>query len=110
MTFGWLEGGAFLRIHSVPPTPVPTATQLVSRDDSSDTYTVLYYDSRGVSRVYLMTFSDGLWKMWRDAPGFDQRFSGTLSDDGRTIEASWEKSLDNATWEHDFDLVYTKGE
>ncbi|WUH99405.1 hypothetical protein OHR68_38905 [Spirillospora sp. NBC_00431] len=108
VTVGWLEGGAYLRIHSAAPPPVPTATQLVSRDDSSDVYTVLYYDSRGVSRVYQMTFGDGLWKIWRDAPGFDQRFSGTLSDDGRTIQARWEKSLDNETWEHDFDLIYTK--
>ncbi|MFI0369462.1 hypothetical protein ACH35V_16410 [Actinomadura sp. 1N219] len=108
VTCEWLEDGAFLRIHSESPPPFPTATQLVSRDDSSDVYTVLYYDSRGVSRVYQMTFDNGLWKMWRDAPSFDQRFSGTLSDDGRTIQAAWEKSLDNETWEHDFDIIYTK--
>lgn len=107
-TVEWLEGGAFLRIHSDPPDPAPTATQLVGRDDSSDDYTVLYYDSRGVSRIYQMTFDGVLWKIWRHAPGFDQRFSGTLSDDGRTVHAAWEKSLDNATWEHDFDLIYTK--
>ncbi|TMQ96678.1 hypothetical protein ETD83_21125 [Actinomadura soli] len=61
-----------------------------------------------MSRVYQMTFEGGLWKMWRDAPGFDQRFSGKFGDDGRTIQASWAKSLDNETWEHDFDLIYTK--
>ncbi|TDD34482.1 hypothetical protein E1287_16445 [Actinomadura sp. KC06] len=108
VTCEWLEDGGFLRIHSASPPPFPTATQLVGRDDSSDVYTVLYYDSRGVSRVYQMTFDNGLWKMWRDAPGFDQRFSGTLSADGRTIQAAWEKSLDNETWEHDFDIIYTK--
>ncbi|MGP4022990.1 hypothetical protein [Actinomadura sp. 3N407] len=104
----WLEGRAFVRIRSEPPDPAPNSTQFVSGDDSSDVYTVLYYDSRGVSRVYQMTFEGGVWKMWRNAPGFDQRFTGTLSDDGRTIRAAWEKSLDNATWEHDFDLIYTK--
>lgn len=108
VSIGWLEGRAFVRIQSEPPDPAPNATQLVSGDDSSEVFTVLYYDSRGVSRVYQMTFEGGVWKMWRDAPGFDQRFTGTLSDDGRTIRAAWEKSLDNATWEHDFDLIYTK--
>ncbi|MFA1546386.1 hypothetical protein [Actinomadura chokoriensis] len=107
-TFEWHDGGAFLRIRTEAPAPVPSSTQLISRDDSTDVYTVLYYDSRGVSRVYEMSFDGEVWQLWRNAPGFDQRFSGTLSDDGRTIHAAWEKSLDNATWEHDFDLIYTK--
>ena len=102
------EGGAFLRIRSEPPAPAPAAVQLVGPDDSSELYTVLYYDTRGVSRVYRMTFDGGVWKMWRDAPGFDQRFTGTVSADGRTIQAAWEKSFDNQTWEHDFDITYTK--
>ncbi|WP_339155903.1 hypothetical protein [Actinomadura luteofluorescens] len=108
VTIDRLEGGAFLRIRSQPPPPAPTATQLVGLDDSSGLYTVLYYDSRGVSRVYRMSFDGGVWKMWREAPGFDQRFTGTLSADGRGIQAAWEKSLDNEAWEHDFDIFYTK--
>jgi len=55
-----------------------------------------------------MTFSGSVWKMWRQAPGFWQRFSGTLSDDGSSITAMWEKSPDGSTWEHDFDLIYSK--
>ena len=107
-TFEWLEGGAYLRVHAVAPDPAPTATWIISRDDSSETYTALYYDSRGVSRVYQMSFSKGVWTLWREAPGFWQRFSGTLSDDGSSIRAMWEKSPDGSTWEHDFDLIYSK--
>jgi hypothetical protein len=59
---------------------------------------VFHYDSRGVSRVYQMTFDQRLWRMWRDAPGFHQRFSGTLADDGGSIRAAWEKSPDGSTW------------
>ena len=58
-----------------------------------------------MSRVYQMTLADGTW---RDAPGFGQRFSGTVSADGGSIRAAWEKSADGSNWEHDFDLVYTK--
>ena len=48
-TFEWLEDGAFLRFHTDAPDPAPAATLIISRDESSETYTVLHYDSRGVS-------------------------------------------------------------
>lgn len=106
--FEWLEGGAYLRFHSDAPDPAPSGTLIISRDDSSEIYTALHYDSRGVSRVYQMSFDEAGWKMWRQAPGFCQRFSGTLSDDGDSIRATWEKSPDGSSWEHDFDLIYTR--
>jgi hypothetical protein len=108
VSFEWLEGGAYVRFRTEAPDPAPSATMVIGRDDSGEEYTVLYYDSRGVSRVYQMTLADGTWRMWRDAPGFCQRFSGTLSADGCSIRAAWEKSADGSAWEHDFDLVYTK--
>jgi hypothetical protein len=55
-----------------------------------------------------MTFEDRLWRIWRDAVGFKQRFEGRLSLDGRVIEAHWEKSPDGKTWARDFDLTYVK--
>jgi len=107
-TFEWLEGGAYLRFHAETPDPAPDATLIISRDESGDIYTVLHYDSRGVSRVYQMTLDDRTWKIWRNVPGFFQRFVGTLSQDGRTIRAAWQKSSDGKSWEHDFDLIYTR--
>ena len=107
-TFEWLEGGAYLRFHAEAPDPAPDATLIISRDESGDVYTVLHYDSRGVSRVYQMTLDDRTWKIWRNAPGFFQRFVGTLSQNGRTIRAAWQKSADGKNLEHDFDLIYTR--
>ena len=46
--------------------------------------------------------------MWRDAPGFSQRFTGRVSDDGGTINGAWESSTDGVSWTHDFDLMYTR--
>ncbi len=105
----WLEDGAFLVIYmgNKPPS-TPDAIWLISRDDSTTRYTVLYYDTRKVSRVYEMSFSDGVWKMWRNSPDFSQRFEGKFSDDGNIITAQWEKSSDGSTWEHDFDATYAK--
>jgi hypothetical protein len=108
-SFEWLEGGAFLVEHSEPDSPdFPRSISLIGPDDAAGTYCMLYYDSRGVSRVYQMSLNESSWDMWRDFPGFLQRFKGTLSGDGRSIRGHWEKSSDGQHWEHDFDLTYTK--
>ncbi len=109
VSFEWVQDGAFLvmRMGDKPPLP-PDAIWLISRDESTPNYTVLSYDARSVSRVYKMSFSDGVWKMWRESPGFWQRYEGKLSKDSNTITAHWEKSPDGTKWEHDFDLTYTK--
>jgi hypothetical protein len=106
--FAWLEGGAYLQQGSSAPDPAPDSTWIIGCDDADDSCTALYHDQRGVSRVYRMTLRDGVWLVWRHAPGFSQRFTGTLSEDGRTIRGAWERSADGSTWEHDFDLIYTR--
>jgi len=60
-----------------------------------------------------MTLGDNVWRLWRDNADFSpldfrQRYTGTVSDDGRTITGSWEICHDGSTWEHDFGLSYTK--
>ena len=108
-SFAWLEGGAFLIQHSeISSSDFPTNTAVIGPDEEAGSYGMLYYDSRGVSRIYRMTFSGGIWTLWRDFPGFSQRFHGTFSEDGRIITAYWEKSSDGSNWDRDFDLTYTK--
>ena len=107
--FAWLEGGAFLIQHSeIDASEFPRSTAVMGPDEEAETYRMLYYDSRGVSRIYRMTFSSGIWTLWRDFPGFSQRFHGTFSEDGRAISAYWEKSTDGSNWERDFALTYSK--
>ena len=118
--FEWQEGGAFLVQHAdaepAPPdvptewvanSPLPVTT-IIGLDDSADAFCMLYADARQVFRVYQMSLTDGVWTIWRDAPGFFQRFTGTFSDDGNTITARWEGSPDGSTWKRDFDVTYTK--
>jgi len=108
-SFAWLEGGGFLIQHSeISASDFPRSIAVMGPDDAAETYRMLYYDSRGVSRIYRMTFSGGIWTIWRDFPGFSQRFHGTFSEAGKIITARWEKSSDGSKWEHDFDLTYTK--
>lgn len=108
-TFAWLEGGAFLAQHSeIAASDFPRSTAVIGADDEAGTYRMLYYDSRGVARIYRMTYSGGIWTLWRDFPGFSQRFHGTFGESGRVITAYWERSSDGSNWEHDFALTYTK--
>ncbi|MEU5947357.1 hypothetical protein ABZ793_17560 [Micromonospora sp. NPDC047465] len=118
--FSWVEGGSFLRQFSdaePPPASAPRAwrennplptTSLIGLDDAGGEFTMLYADARGVHRVYRMTFGDGVWRLTRDAPGFNQRFTGTLSPDGDTIDGQWETSENGVDWRLDFELTYRR--
>lgn len=107
--FEWVEEGAYLLLRMGDPNASSSgATWLIGRDESFPEYKVLYYDARHVSRIYEMSFSGTEWRMWRGAPGFWQRFEGKMSEDGNTILAHWDKSTDGTSWEHDFDVTYTR--
>ena len=69
---------------------------------------MLYADERGVARIYQMRMDEGVWRMWRDSPGFSQRMTGTFSADGNTIVWRGELSRDGSNWEQDLDVIYTR--
>jgi hypothetical protein len=113
--FEWVLGGQFLVERSeVPDVPeAPDGIAIVGVDRDGEAFTQHYFDSRGVARVYAMTFRDGVWTLLRDAPDFSpldfrQRFTGRFSADGGTISGRWETSTDGSSWDHDFDLTYRK--
>jgi len=106
--FEWIEGGHFLVQHQGAADGAPEARWLFGRDESSGEYGILYSDVRGVSRIYQMSLKDRVWRIWRNAPGFNQRFEGRLSVDARSIQAHWEQSEDGENWSLDFDVVYTR--
>lgn len=109
VVFEWLEDAAFLILRmGGRPSNSPGAIWLINRDEASSDYKVFYYDDRKVSRIYEMSFADHLWKLWRQSPDFSQRFEGRINQDGNGILAKWEKSNDGQTWEHDFDVMYTR--
>jgi len=108
-SFEWLGDKQFLvQRWRVDHPDAPDGIAVIGVDPDRGTLLQHYFDSRGVARVYDMTFTDGVWRLSRVAPGFCQRFTGTLSEDGSTITGSWEFSADGSTWEHDFDLTYTR--
>ena len=112
-TFEWTLDGRYLVQRTNAPRPAPDSLAVVNFDPAHHTFTQHYFDSRGVVRVYVMTFDGQLWTLLRDAPDFSaldfsQRFVGTFSHDGNRIVGRWEISEDGVHWEHDFDLTYSK--
>jgi hypothetical protein len=107
--FSWLAGRRFLiERWSVDIPEAPDGIAIIGEDPAGGGFLQHYFDSRGIARVYGMSLEGGVWKLWRDGDDFSQRFSGTLSEDGSTISGAWEIAYDGSTWEHDFDLVYTR--
>ena len=107
-TFEWIAGGAALAMR-MGSDMGNDAAWIIGRDDSEPDYYALYSDARGVSRVYRMSLHDSTWRMWRDTPEFSQRWDAVISADQTQITGTWQKSTDaGATWEHDFNLRYTR--
>ena len=110
-SFEWLENGAFLMMRSeIDESGIPSGIAIIGSDDSTGEYFMLYFDERGVSRKYEVTLRDNIWKWWRNAPGFSQRYTGTIVDGGNTIIGKGELSKDGSSWEKDLDLTYTRVE
>jgi hypothetical protein len=113
VVFEWALDKTFLVERSESPRPAPDSLAIISVHPDTAAYTQHYFDSRGVVRVYGMTFSGGVWILLRNSHDFSpldfhQRFIGRFSRDGKTITGAWETSNDGSRWEHDFDLKYTR--
>jgi len=67
-----------------------------------------YFDSRGVFREYAVSIDDSSWRIWREAPGFSQRFTGTFADGGNTISGRWQLSEDDLHWVDDLQMTYRR--
>ena len=71
-----------------------------------------YFDSRGVHRLFDMTFAGGVWMLDRKAVGpkdFDQRMTATFSTDGNTITAQSElRDARTHEMRPDFSVIYRR--
>ena len=67
-----------------------------------------YFDSRGVFRLFESNIDAEAWRLWRDAPGFSQRFTGSFADSGDTIVGRWQLSRYDSHWGDDLQIVYRR--
>jgi hypothetical protein len=97
---------------TVPVPEAPDSCCVVLRSGDGG-FVQHYFDSRGVARLYEMTYDGRTWTLERTKPDmspldFCQRFVGTVSDDGSTIAGEWHSSADGQQWTRDFGLAYTR--
>jgi hypothetical protein len=81
---------------------------ILGSDDATGEYFMLYFDERKVSRKYEVSFQDNVLRWWRNAPGFSQRYTWTITDNGNTIIGKGELSKDGTTWEKDLEQTFTR--
>jgi hypothetical protein len=112
--FEWTLDGAFLLQRASVPVPgAPDPLAVIGPDADGEGYTQHYFDSRGIARVYAMTFDGREWTLERHAPDFSplpfhQRWIATLGADADAIDGRWETSPDGGDWEPDFELAYRR--
>ena len=105
-TFEWLEGKQFLVIREVNDHELfPDSISVIGNTDGLQMH---YFDSRGVRRINEVSIEPGVWKWWREEPGFSQRFTGTLEDKGSTINGLSQLRRDDVTWKDDLAIVYRR--
>lgn len=105
----WIEHGAALVIRQGDFAHPPAAVWIIGRDEREPGYSVYYFDDRGGSRIYRMSFEGSQWLIWRDTGESIQRFRAEVDPGMQIIRGRWEDSADGGqTWELDFNLDYIR--
>ena len=108
-TFDWLEGGRFLIQRAANDHPdFPDSISVIGVMEGESDLSLHYFDSRGVHRVYAIGFDGNELTMERDAPGFAQRLTARLSDDGSTLQGVWQLNEDYQGYADDLALTYRR--
>ena len=106
-SFEWLAGGHFLiqRLH-LDHELFPDMICVIGAPEGGDGLVMEYFDSRGVRRTYGVSVEDGVWRMWRQQPGFDQRFCAKPG--GDVVEGVWELAETPGDWQDDLKVTYRR--
>jgi hypothetical protein len=107
VTYEWLEGAHFLiqRSHNDHEL-FPDAICVIGAPEDGDDLVMEYFDSRGVRRTYGVSLDDGVLRIWREQPGFDQRFLATLKPDA--FEGQWQLARATGEWKDDLKVSYCR--
>ena len=107
VTFEWLEGGRFLIQRSRNEHEAfPDAISVIGAPEEGDGLVMEYFDSRGVRRTYGLAIDDGVLRIWRDHPGFNQRFAAKLGHD--VFEGVFELAETPGEWKDDLRVTYRR--
>jgi len=109
LTFEWTVGGHFLLARATNDhTLFPDAIYVVGPPETGDGLVMEYFDSRGVRRTYGISLEEGVLRIWRDAPGFAQRFSATVHPEH--FAGTWQLAKTPGEWRDDVRVSYRRSE
>src|SRR3954465_10638542 len=111
--FEWWGGRTFLMHRSIFDHPdFPDSISVIGATGPDGGLAQHYFDTRGVHRLFEMTFDHGVWTLSRKAVGandFDQRMNATFSADGNTITTEFDRTEPGGhEMKHDFSVTYTR--
>ena len=107
-SFSWHEGGAFLIMRSQVDHPsIPSGLAIFGSDSGAARFAMIYFDERGVSRLFDLTAGDRTATWRRDDPEFAQ--SVTISADGPDrLVGEGRMSEKGGAWTGDLSQVYER--
>jgi hypothetical protein len=106
-SFHWHEGGAFLMMRTQIDEPeFPDGLAIIGSDNVAGTFTMTYFDERGISRLYDVTVRDRTVTWRRDDPKFSQSNTITADDTSNTLVGKGRMSKDGGTWGDDLSQVF----
>ena len=111
--FEWWGDRTFLMHRSILDHPdFPDSISVIGATRLDGGLAQHYFDSRGVHRLFDMSFADGVWTLDRKAVGpkdFDQRMKATFSADGNTITSESElRDAQTHEMRPDFSVTYRR--
>jgi hypothetical protein len=107
VTFEWLEGGRFLiqRSHHDHES-FPDSISVIGAPEAGDGLVMEYFDSRGVRRTYGISLDSGVLRIWRNQPGFAQRFSAKVGQEA--FDGLWQLAERAGDWRDDLKVSYRR--
>lgn len=107
-SFAWHEGGAFLIMRNEVDHPqFPDGVALVGSDQSAGTFTMIYFDERGVSRKMEVEAGDQSVAWKHDDPKFRQKL--TIRAEGADkLVSKGRMSQDGGAWTDDLSQEFIR--
>lgn len=108
-SFAWHEGGAFLIVRNEIDDPqFPSGVAIIGSDDVAKTFSMIYFDERGISRHMDVSVGDRTVTWRRDNPELAQSLTITAQSDG-TLVSEGRMSEKGGPWGKDLSQIFTRG-
>ncbi|HVY19622.1 MAG TPA: hypothetical protein VHA70_06030 [Bauldia sp.] len=109
VTFGWISGERFVIWKADNDDPrIPSSLSVVGIMEGDEHLSQQYFDSRGVHRIYRVTFDGTTLVTERKAPGFNQRLHALLSHDGSMLAGVSQLDANGSGYVDDLSFTYRR--